>query len=398
MKGPATTGDRLARAWLSACVEPGLPAVAALIDKVGPGAAMKAIAAGRPVPGVTGAHDNSPDVTAGAVLARARHADLRLLCPEDAQWPPALRDLGHAGVLHGRGGPPYALWVRGDRDLSELVAPAVAIVGARSSTAYGDEVAADIAAGVTGAGICVVSGAAYGIDAAAHRGALAVGGRTVSVLACGADVVYPRGHEGLLLRVAEQGLVVSEAPPGAHPTKVRFLARNRLIAAVTRAVVVVEASWRSGSLNTLKWAGQLGRVGLGVPGPVTSATSTGVHLAIREQRADLVTCAAEVREAIAPIGADRVDGSPTWGLGERRDTDGLDRVHLAVLESLPAATAEASAADEVARRCGHDPKTVRQVLTTLAEQGLVGCENGRWRVRRRRVRLSAEGAGRTLLG
>jgi len=301
-----------------------------------------------------------------------------------------LDGLCHAGVLHGRGGTPYGLWVRGEHALTDLVRPAVAIVGARSSTAYGDDVAADIAAGLTDAAITVTSGAAYGIDAAAHRGALAVGGNTVAVLACGADVVYPRGHDGLLQRIAHEGLVVSEAPPGAHPTKVRFLARNRLIAALTQAVVVVEASWRSGSLNTLKWAGQLGRVGLGVPGPVTSGSSSGVHLAIRERRADLVTCAAEVREAISVIGSEPIEGSPTWGLGESRTTDALDPVCLAVLESLPASATAAVPADRLAERCGLDPTTVRQVLTRLTERGLVSCGEGGWRMRQRRAPLPAE--------
>ncbi|MBA2509682.1 MAG: DNA-protecting protein DprA [Nocardioidaceae bacterium] len=386
----STDADRLARAWLTACVEPGLPSVCSLLAKVGPREAMRAIADGRQVPGVLGSSDQTPQSTARAVLARAEAVGLRLVCPGDREWPTALDGLCHAGVLHGRGGTPYGLWVRGEHALTDLVRPAVAIVGARSSTAYGDDVAADIAAGLTDAAITVTSGAAYGIDAAAHRGALAVGGNTVAVLACGADVVYPRGHDGLLQRIAHEGLVVSEAPPGAHPTKVRFLARNRLIAALTQAVVVVEASWRSGSLNTLKWAGQLGRVGLGVPGPVTSGSSTGVHLAIREQRADLVTCAAEVREAISVIGSEPIEGSPTWGLGESRTTDALDPVCLAVLESLPASATAAVPADRLAERCGLDPTTVRQVLTRLTERGLVSCGEGGWRMRQRRAPLPAE--------
>jgi len=397
MSAQERSADRLARAWLSACVEPGLPAVGALLDRVGPGEAVRAIAAGRAVPGVHGAHDDSPHATARAVLAQAEQAGLRLVCPGEHAWPAGLGGLADAGVLHGRGGPPYGLWVRGDHDLTDLVGQAVAVVGARSSTAYGDDVAGDIAAGLCDAGVSVVSGAAYGIDAAAHRGALAVGGTTIAVLACGADVVYPRGHDGLLARVGQQGLVMSEAPPGAHPTKVRFLARNRLIAALTQAVVVVEASWRSGSLNTLKWAGQLGRVGLGVPGPVTSGSSTGVHLAIRERRADLVTNAAEVREAIAEIGSERIKGSPTWGLGAVRDTDGLEPLQLDVLESLPAADDDALTSDEVAGRCGRDPIAVRRALVSLAQGGLVGCADGRWRVRRRRAPLPGEAGARTLL-
>ncbi len=397
MSPQGASPSRLARAWLTACVEPGLPSVCSLLDKVGPGETMRAIAAGRPVPGVHGAGDDSPADTARAVLARAESSGLRLVCPGDGEWPAALDDLAHAGAMHRRGGPPYALWVCGGHQLTDLVTPAVAVVGARSSTAYGDGVAGDIAAGLADAAVTVVSGAAYGIDAAAHRGALAVGGRTVAVLACGADVVYPRGHDGLLQRVAQQGLVVSEAPPAAHPTKVRFLARNRLIAALTQAVVVVEASWRSGSLNTLSWAGRLGRVGLGVPGPVTSGSSTGVHLAIRERRADLVTCAAEVREAIAAIGSEPVEGSPSWGQGETRATDGLDPVLLAVLEALPAAAAEAIAVDDLARRCCREPEDVRRVLSSLAQQGLASSDDGRWRVLRRRAPLPAGGGGRTLL-
>ena len=204
------------------------------------------------------------------MLSSAGAGGMRWVCPHDSEWPKALDDLATAGDLHRRGGVPYGLWVRGVHDLSELATRAVAVVGARASTAYGDDVAGDLAAGLGDAGVTVVSGAAYGIDAAAHRGVLAVGGRTVAVLACGADVTYPRGHEGLLAQALSSGVVVSEAAPGAPPSRIRFLARNRLIAALAPAVVVVEASWRSGALTTLKWGELLSRACLGVPGPVTS--------------------------------------------------------------------------------------------------------------------------------
>ena len=387
--------DLAARVWLSANVEPGLPSVSTLIAMVGARDAVRAIAGGRLVPGVRCSPDRDWEASSAAVLDHATQAGLRFAWPGGDDWPASLDDLAHIGAIHGRGGPPYGLWLRGDHGLHDLTTSSVAVVGARASTIYGDDAAGHLAAGLADAGMTVVSGAAFGIDAAAHRGAMAVGGRTVAVLACGADVIYPRGHDGLLARAAQHGLVVSEAPPGAHPTKVRFLARNRLIAALTQAVIIVEASWRSGALNTLKWAGELNRVCLGVPGPVTSAVSAGVHLAIRERRAELVTNVAEVRDAVAPLGADPVAGSP-WGRGDVRDTDGMDPVHLAVFEALPATAAHAAAPDEIARRAGIDDATVRDVCALLAARGLVTCTDGRWWVRPRRARLVLEAGGRRL--
>ncbi len=386
--------DRCARAWLCAGVEPGLPAVSSLVERVGASEAVRALAAGRTVPGVRPVHDQDPASTAVAVLADGRRRGLRWLCPGDDGWPDGLGSLAEGPVLHQRGGVPYGLWVRGDLDLSVLCGEAVAVVGSRSSTTYGDDAAADLAAGLGDAGVTVVSGAAYGIDAAAHRGVLAVGGATVAVLACGADVVYPRGHEGLLSRVATQGLVVSEAPPGAHPTKVRFLARNRLIAALARAVVVVEASWRSGALSTLSWGNALHRTCLGVPGPVTSAFSTGVHLALRERRAELVTGAADVREALARLGDAPLPGAATWGRGEARATDGLDAEALLVLEQLPAGAP--ASVDEVARTTRLDGACVRRVLARLGAAGLAEDSATGWRAVPRRAALPGGGVDHTL--
>ncbi len=278
--------------------------------------------------------------------------------------------------------------------LAEQTATAVAVVGARASTEYGNEVAGDIAADLAEAGVTVISGAAYGIDAAAHRGALAVRGPTVAVLACGADVTYPRGHDALLGRIADQGLVVSEAPPGDHPTKVRFLARNRLIAALASAVLVVEAAWRSGALNTLNWAGSLQRPGLAVPGPVTSALSAGVHHAIRERRADLVTSGAEVRDVLAPLGTPAVPGASGWGLGERRPDDGLDPVARAVLESLPATGAVPTAT--AAAAAGTSEAAALRVLGGLLATGLVERTGDGWRFAGRRGGLPGAAGPRTL--
>jgi len=391
----AEIDERSARAWLCAVVEPGLPAVAALVERVGAAETVRALASGRTVPGLRPVPDDDPEATAAATLAEGHRRGLRWLCAGDDDWPEPLISLRDGPVLHQRGGVPYGLWLRGEGRPAALRGPVVAVVGSRSSTAYGDDTAAAIAAGLGEAGVTVVSGAAYGIDAAAHRGILAVGGATVAVLACGADVNYPRAHDGLLSRAAAQGLVVSEAPPGAHPTKVRFLARNRLIAALARAVVVVEASWRSGALNTLSWGNELHRVCLGVPGPVTSASSTGVHLAIREERAVLVTGAADVREALARLGDDPLPGAATWGRGEARATDDLDAEALLVLELLPAGSASASV-PEVARAARLDGASVRRVLDRLARARLAQDTGSGWRALPRRAPLSGHRGGRTL--
>lgn len=142
---------------------------------------------------------------------------------------------------------------------------------------------------------------AYGVDGAAHRGALGAGGATVAVLACGVDRPYPRGHTELITRIAEQGLVIGELPPGDHPTPSRFVLRNRVIAALTRGTVVVEAAYRSGSLVTARAAQRLGRHTMGVPGPATSGLSAGVHELLRGD-AELVTDAAEVVEVVGEMG------------------------------------------------------------------------------------------------
>ncbi len=198
----------------------------------------------------------------------------RFITPSDAEWPAQLNDLDIAA--------PVGLWVSGIGNLKELSARSLAVVGARASTSYGERIASDIASACAGRHVAVVSGGAYGIDAASHRGALAAHGSTLAVLACGVDVAYPAAHKALLDRIKESGLVISEAAPGAGPLKHRFLTRNRLIAGLSQATVIVEAALRSGALSTTNWAGALGRKVWGVPGPMTSATSAGVHQGIKE--------------------------------------------------------------------------------------------------------------------
>jgi DNA processing protein len=191
------------------------------------------------------------------------------------------------------------------------------VVGARAATTYGCDVASSIAYELAERGVVVVSGAAYGIDGAAHRAALAAGGTTVAVLSSGVDRAYPVGHEALLERIAAQGAVVSEAPPGRHPSRARFLTRNRIIAAMSAGVVVVEAALRSGALNTAHWATQLSTHVMAVPGPVTSAMSAGPHRAVIDRGASLVTDAADVLELVSPVGVGTQAMGPPAGRRSR---------------------------------------------------------------------------------
>ncbi|MCX5393468.1 DNA-processing protein DprA [Streptomyces sp. NBC_00094] len=279
----------------------------------------------------------------------------RFLVPGDIEWPRQLDDLGDAR--------PLGLWIRGPADLRTWALSSVALVGARACTPYGAHTAADLATGLARQGWVVVSGAAYGIDGAAHRGALAAGGATVAVLACGVDTPYPRGHGQLIDRIAEQGLVVGELPPESHPTRSRFILRNRLIAALTRGTVVVEAQHRSGSLVTARAAARLGRHTMGVPGPVTSALSAGVHELLRGD-AVLVTDAQEIVELVGAMGE----------LAPARRGPVLPRDLLApatahILEAVPARGPTPTTV--IARRAGTHPDDTLAKLYELHSLGFV---------------------------
>ena len=231
--------------------------------------------------------------------------------PEDPAWPHgALAACTLSGVAALA--PPVALWVRGPRSAHELSDRAVAVVGARAATGYGTHLAGEFGAGLAAAGTTVVSGAAIGIDGAAHRGALAADGATVAVLACGVDRAYPAGHATLLQRIAATGLVVSEYPPGSVPARHRFLVRNRLIAALGGGTVVVEAALRSGAQRTAIDTETLGRLVMAVPGPVTSGPSAGCHQLIRDG-ALLVTSVGDVLEAVGRLGVDLAPEPETAG-------------------------------------------------------------------------------------
>jgi len=306
-------------------------------------------------------------------LEEASRRGLRFVIPEDEEWPAPLDDLATADALNRRGGVPLGLWVRGPLPLSAL-AGSIAVVGSRSSTTYGEDLAREIAAAAAEAGRPVVSGAAYGIDHAAHRGALSAGGTTVAVLACGADRIYPQRSSALLAHLADQGAVISETPPGGAPMKMRFLSRNRIIAALASGTVVVEAALRSGALNTASWAERCHRALMGVPGPVTSASSAGVHQLVRSGAATLVTSGAEVLEQVGAAGEHLV----AVPRGPRRVRDGLPPDQLQVLEAVPVGVG--AAIGSIAAIAKTTTARAEQILDSLERQGLVRRADAGWRL------------------
>lgn len=363
----ATPAGRLARAYLLRVAEPPAPALAGLVATAGPERAAALVRQGAVEEDVRAETLARRDVDrASADLLAAEVAGARLVVPEDDEWPAwpfaAFGPAAARGVSWAV--PPLGLWVRGSGRLDELGSAAVAVVGSRACTAYGDHVASEMGYELAERGTAVVSGAAYGIDGAAHRGALAAGGPTLAVLGCGVDYSYPSGHTGLLSRIADVGAVVSEYAPGTPPARHRFLVRNRLIAALSEATVVVEAGARSGARNTAAAAGQLGRVVMAVPGPVTSAASHGCNDMIRSGAAVLVNGAGQVVETVGRLGTDLEPAAP----GPRRPTDGLDPVELRVHEAL--APRAARSAPWLAREAGVPLDRVRAVLPMLEHRGL----------------------------
>ena len=290
-------------------------------------------------------------------LRQAARSGARLAIPGDPDWPAGLEDLG----VHA----PLALWWRGPADALGAFGRSIALVGARAATRYGEHVAMEASAGLVDRGFAIVSGAAYGIDGMAHKAALASDGRTVAFLAGGVDRPYPSGHVDLLERIAAEGAVISELPCGAAPTKWRFLQRNRLIAATSLATIVLEAGWRSGSLNTAGHAATLGRPLGAVPGPVTSPASAGCHRLIREYDAVCVTTAAEMAELVAehlvqvpldfPESENGIEGS------------GRSSEQVRVFDALSGRSPREIG--DLARRAGLSTTSVRAALGALGLEG-----------------------------
>lgn len=376
-----TERDRLDRMALSLVAEPGDPRLPELLAIHEPGRILAAIRGGRGLPGfgvpeAWTERAQDLDLRLEECRDHAKEARLRWICPGDRGWPPQLGDLDHVDPLHASTGTPLGLWLRGAGDLAQLTEQAVAIVGARSCTTYGAECASDLGADLADAGWTVVSGAAYGIDGCAHRGALAMGRPTIAVLACGADIDYPRSHASLLGQIADNGLVVSEQAPGQAPMKRRFLSRNRLIAALSLGTVVVEAALRSGSLNTLHRADQLGRVTMALPGPVTSKASGGVHAAVRDGMAVLVTSGKDVLEELGGLGAE-ASAEPI----EATEFDRLPPVARVTLDGLDWRGSRSLA--EIAAGVRLSTREVRSALAMLERRELVVRQGAGWVLNRR---------------
>jgi DNA processing protein len=429
--------DRVARAVLTYVAEPEDQVLVALLGTSEPVEIIRAVAQGR-IPAAARA-SLSPGPAGQRELARMEHAfgawrdrlsgtpsemdlagfhrdGIRLVCPGDPEWPTQLDALG--------GARPYALWLRGEADLRYCCLRSVSVVGSRAATAYGAHVGTEMAASLGERGWTVVSGGAYGIDGCGHTGALAADAVTVAVLACGVDYAYPRGHHDLFAGIAAQGVLMSEWPPGRTPTRGRFLIRNRVIGALSRGTVVVEAGLRSGALNTARHARDLGRPVMAVPGPVTSDVSAGCHKMIRDWGAVCVTSAEDVIELLEPLGGSP-PGSPPGGqpgaagpdagrpgqqflwpdappgalpdiasnalpeappdaLGPRRPVltrDALDAATIGVLEAVPVRGAGPAT---IAVSAGLGVDAVMRSLGLLAAGGFIErCPRG-WRIRRSR--------------
>jgi DNA processing protein len=374
--------DRLARVALTWLAEPGNRAVHGMVRAGGapatlerllrgdvPEAALRAGVAARTATG-------DPRRLALIALRRAERLGARVVVPGDPEWPDTVDalvrlELNKPGRVDRDTRPPLCLWARGPLSLKEAFDRSVAVVGARAATGYGLHVATDIAFGLAEREWAVVSGGAYGIDAAAHRAALAADGVTVAVLACGVDRPYPAGNAALFEQIAERGLLVSEWPPGSEPLRHRFLIRNRVIAAATSGSVVVEASARSGAAQTMGRVLALGRHAMVVPGPVTSAMSVGCHELLRsEPDARLVTGVAHVLDLVGRIGTDLAP--PARGPDRARDE--LDEESALILEAVPGRGAIGP--EELAGRAGLELRTVLRRLSLLEMAGLLVRRNG----------------------
>ncbi|KQR00895.1 DNA processing protein DprA [Arthrobacter sp. Leaf141] len=394
MIGGGFGGERIARAALSRLMEPQDAAGLALVQVAGAVDGLRIatgqlaagpeleremtglLAAGGSGPGWSGLGaalkrwlPRSPELAPERDLATMARLGGRMIIPSDPLWPVQLADLGLQE--------PLCLWWRGTEQPLPAAARCIAMVGSRDSTSYGATVTGDLAYSLAQRGYTVVSGGAYGIDAHAHRAALAGGAGplpTIAVMAGGVDRFYPSGNEDLLRAVCNQGAVLAEVPPGSAPTRYRFLQRNRLIAALAAVTVVVEARWRSGALNTAHHAEMLGRSVGAVPGSVHSANSAGCHRLLRDGGAVCVTDAAEVAELASASG----DGlAEDFRQGAVQVQDGLTLEDLILLDALPLRST--TSIEKLGVVAGLGQESVRAGLGRLGLLGLAVSERGGWK-------------------
>ncbi|MFT4042041.1 MAG: DNA-processing protein DprA [Gordonia sp. (in: high G+C Gram-positive bacteria)] len=366
------------RAWayLTAVAEPPCEPLRKLVAAVGAVEAAAAVRT-RKVPAgheavLTATRARAATDDSARHLERADRLGARLVTPDDPEWPGwsllALSQLDHS--IRER--EPLALWVRGPARLDEIGDASIALVGSRAASSYGEYVAARFAGELSAAGWGVLSGGAYGIDGAAHRSALASGGVTVAVLACGIDRDYPAGHGRLLGEIAERGAVLTEYAPGTSAARHRFLTRNRLVAALSSAVIVVEAARRSGAASTAAWARRLARPVGAVPGSIASATSVGAHRLIADDLAVLVASAEAVIALAAP------DGGGDPGRGSERPTDRLSHEQRRVHDAIPGRGSATIA--EISYAAGLDTAVVRAALAAMEVAGLVAGDTSGWQL------------------
>lgn len=377
-----TDEDRAARVALTWLAEPGNRVVWAMVRDDGAVRTLDRLARGEaPTASLRASvaskmRRDDPRRPAERVLERAGRLGARIVVPSDEEWPGRVDELSSLefdtqGQTNRNVRPPLCFWVRGPLPLGETLRRSVAVVGSRAASPYGLTVTADLAYGLAQNDWTVVSGGAYGIDTAAHRGAMAGSGRTVAVLACGIDRPYPPGNADMFESIADSGLLISEWPPGSEPLRHRFLIRNRVIAAATAGTVVVEAAARSGATQTMGRVLALRRPAMVVPGPVTSAMSVGCHELLRANPdATLVTGVEHVLETVGPIG-EYYAPAPR---GPSRRHDSLDEESALVLEAVPGRGT--ALPEELAARAGLSLRTVLRRLSLLELSGLVERRDG----------------------
>ncbi|MFZ4485695.1 MAG: DNA-processing protein DprA [Candidatus Nanopelagicales bacterium] len=365
MRNTTIQVEREALIALAHAVEPGDSRIGALIDEWGALQVFERMRAGR-----LGLREQAPmqarlaRVDVESALASAHAIGARIIDRTDREWPTQLDDLGAAR--------PLAVWVLGAANLRLTALRSIAVVGARAATAYGEAICRDWCSVLAEHSFTVVSGGAYGIDAAAHRATLSAEGMTICVLASGVDTPYPRAHDALVGRIADEGLVVSESPLGQQVRRQRFLTRNRLIAALTRATLVVEAAVRSGTTSTANAAMALNRPVLAVPGPVTSVMSGGCHKLIRDTDTLLASRIEDVLEVIGEL------GEFSGPAQERRSIDDLSPSQARVLDAIPARGS--IGINDLVIDSGLGAADVSGALAVLALRGFVEEVPGGWRL------------------
>lgn len=381
----ASPEELTAWVYLGSVVEGPAAALSDLIAEEGPVRAAQRLRTGAPLPPGLERRVSARRHTIAVeeIIAAARGVRARLLLPTDPQWPrqklqaamtaPGMLQRLQAGTTTAA--EPVALWVRGSGSLELLSQPAVALVGTRGPSSYGLEQARAIAAHVAGAGLTVISGGAVGIDAAAHWGAVSAGGATIAVAACGVDREYPAQHPQLYQQIYAHGLVISEYPPLTPVGRQRFLARNRLTAALAEVTCVVEAGWRSGAVSTAWWAGDMGLTVMAVPGDIGRRTSAGCLRLLRGEGqagqpflrpvAELVSRPEDVVAAALPgEQIARIDVGPL----PRHGVDELDVLSAAVFDAIDETPRSVTG---IAAASGVPAEYVRRAIAGLYRAGLV---------------------------